>query len=224
MPDERASREFFNRVNEQGFDARLGRARGTLRLDVDDGGPVEHWLVSLDRGAIHVSRVGDTAADCVVRLDQVTLDGIVSGDVNPTAALLRGAIAATGNIDLLLYLQRLFPAERDAHDAHRPWPQGGMMGDSQVSILDGNTFVVSDDCGDIDASPTDPTGLFAWDTRFLSQWVLTVNGERLSAVDRRAAVLPDALLPGAGHRNRLRRRQAVGDPAARRSATASTRS
>lgn len=41
------------------------------------------------------------------------------------------------------------------------------MSSSQVSILDGNTFVVSDECGDIDPSPTDPTGLFAWDTRFL---------------------------------------------------------
>ena len=56
------------------------------------------------------------------------------------------------------------------------------MSDAQVSILDGNTFVVSDECGDIDPSPTDPTGLFAWDTRFLSQWVLTVNGSRLSSL------------------------------------------
>ena len=56
------------------------------------------------------------------------------------------------------------------------------MTDSQVSILDGNTFVVSDRCGDIDPSPTDPTGLFAWDTRFLSQWVLTVDGSRLSSL------------------------------------------
>jgi hypothetical protein len=55
-----------------------------------------------------------------------------------------------------------------------------MMGNSQVSILEGNTFVVSDACGDIEASATDPTGLFAWDTRFLSRWVLTVNGERLA--------------------------------------------
>jgi glycogen debranching enzyme len=52
----------------------------------------------------------------------------------------------------------------------------------QVSILDGNTFVVSDGCGDIDATPTEPTGLFAWDTRFLSQWVLTVNGQRLAGL------------------------------------------
>ena len=53
-----------------------------------------------------------------------------------------------------------------------------MSGD--VKILDGNTFVVSDDSGDIEASLTDPTGLFSFDTRFLSKWVLTVNGQRLN--------------------------------------------
>ncbi|MEV0270374.1 glycogen debranching N-terminal domain-containing protein [Hamadaea sp. NPDC050747] len=51
-----------------------------------------------------------------------------------------------------------------------------------VSILHGNTFVVSDDRGDIEASPTEPDGLFAWDTRFLSRWVLTVDGQRLQAL------------------------------------------
>ena len=54
------------------------------------------------------------------------------------------------------------------------------MNDGLVKILDGNTFVVSDERGDIEASPTDPTGLFSFDTRFLSRWVLTVNGERLN--------------------------------------------
>jgi glycogen debranching enzyme len=54
------------------------------------------------------------------------------------------------------------------------------MSDGLVQILDGNTFVVSDRRGDIEASLTDPTGLFSFDTRFLSRWVLTVNGERLN--------------------------------------------
>ena len=54
------------------------------------------------------------------------------------------------------------------------------MSDALVKILDGNTFVVSDERGDIEASLTDPTGLFSFDTRFLSKWVLTVNGERLN--------------------------------------------
>jgi glycogen debranching enzyme len=54
--------------------------------------------------------------------------------------------------------------------------------DESVKILDGNTFVVSDARGDIEASATDPAGLFSSDTRFLSLWVLTVNGERLNAL------------------------------------------
>ena len=54
------------------------------------------------------------------------------------------------------------------------------MSDELVQILEGNTFVVSDDRGDIEASLTDPTGLFSFDTRFLSRWVLTVNGQRLT--------------------------------------------
>ncbi|MBO0832064.1 MAG: amylo-alpha-1,6-glucosidase, partial [Actinobacteria bacterium] len=56
------------------------------------------------------------------------------------------------------------------------------MSDQLVNILEGNTFVVSDDRGDIEASKIDPTGLFSFDTRFLSRWVLTVNGQRLTAL------------------------------------------
>lgn len=54
------------------------------------------------------------------------------------------------------------------------------MSDDLVQILDGNTFVVSDRRGDIEASLTDPTGLFSFDTRFLSKWVLTIDGQRLN--------------------------------------------
>ncbi len=56
------------------------------------------------------------------------------------------------------------------------------MSDQLVQILEGNTFVVSDERGDVEASGTDPTGLFSFDTRFLSRWVLTINGQRLSAL------------------------------------------
>jgi glycogen debranching enzyme len=44
-----------------------------------------------------------------------------------------------------------------------------------LTILEGSTFCVSDELGDI----SEPTmGLFAHDTRFLSRWVLTINGAR----------------------------------------------
>jgi glycogen debranching enzyme len=56
------------------------------------------------------------------------------------------------------------------------------MTEGFVNILDGNTFVVSDVQGDIDATPNSPSGFFSFDTRFLSKWILTVNGQRVSAL------------------------------------------
>ena len=55
-----------------------------------------------------------------------------------------------------------------------------------VDVLEGNTFVVSDERGDIDGSPVEAHGLFDRDTRYLSRWILTLDGKRLStlSVDR----------------------------------------
>jgi len=54
------------------------------------------------------------------------------------------------------------------------------MRQPRVSVMDGVCFVVSDRSGDMLASPQDLVGLFSFDTRFLSRWVLTVNGQRLT--------------------------------------------
>ncbi|MET8838407.1 glycogen debranching N-terminal domain-containing protein, partial [Micromonospora sp. NPDC004540] len=56
------------------------------------------------------------------------------------------------------------------------------MSDGLVRLLDGNTFVVSEETGDIDASPAIPTGFFSFDTRFLSKWILSINGQRVNAL------------------------------------------
>jgi glycogen debranching enzyme len=75
------------------------------------------------------------------------------------------------------------------------------VSDDLVQILDGNTFVVSDARGDIEASPTDPTGLFSFDTRFLSRWVLTISGQRLNALSTDDLQYFEArffLVPGTG--------------------------
>jgi glycogen debranching enzyme len=53
------------------------------------------------------------------------------------------------------------------------------MSEEFIRILDGNRFAVSDGSGDFDVSSTFPTGLFSFDTRFLSTWSLSVNNERL---------------------------------------------
>ncbi|GAA5184229.1 glycogen debranching N-terminal domain-containing protein [Rugosimonospora acidiphila] len=75
------------------------------------------------------------------------------------------------------------------------------MSETSVNILDGNTFVVSDTSGDIEASPSEPNGMFSYDTRFLSTWVMTINGERLSPLsidDLHYFQTRFFLVPGAG--------------------------
>ncbi len=75
------------------------------------------------------------------------------------------------------------------------------MSTDSVSILDGNTFVVSDRRGDIDASPSDAQGLFQDDTRFLSKWLLTVNDQRpnvLSVEDLHYYEVQHFLVPTTG--------------------------
>ena len=70
-----------------------------------------------------------------------------------------------------------------------------------VDVLEGNTFVVSDERGDIDGSPAEAHGLFDRDTRYLSRWVLTLDGKRLStlSVDNGASATPASPRMGGGH-------------------------
>ncbi|HZB22817.1 MAG TPA: glycogen debranching N-terminal domain-containing protein [Gaiellaceae bacterium] len=56
------------------------------------------------------------------------------------------------------------------------------MPQETISILDGSTFLVSDLRGDVVASPDEAQGFFYRDTRFLSLWRLTVDGEPLDAL------------------------------------------
>jgi glycogen debranching enzyme len=94
-----------------------------------------------------------------------------------------------------------------------------VMSDDLVKILDGNTFVVSDSRGDIEASLTDPTGLFSFDNRFLSTWILTVDGQRLNPLsvdDLQYFETRFFLVPGTGtvyvdSKLSVIRRRAVGD-------------
>jgi glycogen debranching enzyme len=52
----------------------------------------------------------------------------------------------------------------------------------QISILEGSTFIVSKENGDIDAAMDATDGLFYRDTRHLSRWDLRINGRELAAL------------------------------------------
>ncbi|MFG1661455.1 glycogen debranching N-terminal domain-containing protein [Micromonospora chersina] len=51
-----------------------------------------------------------------------------------------------------------------------------------INILDRTAFLVCGTNGNINPSREYPTGLFSWDTRFLSAWELRINGEPVSAL------------------------------------------
>ena len=164
--------QFFAELAARGHEPLLRKASGSMRFDVVDGRRTRRWLVAVERGDMTVRSGGGGDASCVVRADKAVFDKVASGRLNAVAAVLRGDLQVEGDWRLLVRMQRLFPGPRRK--------TSDRVNDGLVKILDGNTFVVSDARGDIEASFTDPTGLFSFDTRFLSRWVLTVNGERLN--------------------------------------------
>jgi glycogen debranching enzyme len=71
----------------------------------------------------------------------------------------------------------------------------------EVSVLEGNTFVLSRRNGDVDAGPGEPHGLFHRDTRHLSRWLLTIDGKKLDALstdDTKSFSARFFLVPGTG--------------------------
>ncbi|HEY1366470.1 MAG TPA: SCP2 sterol-binding domain-containing protein [Gaiellaceae bacterium] len=103
-----ATAEFFADLKQRGHEPRLGSTSGSVRIELTDGGQTERWLVSLDRGDLAVSRRSG-AADSTVRAEKAVFDRLVSGELNAVTALLRGEMAAEGNLDVLVLFQRLFP-------------------------------------------------------------------------------------------------------------------
>jgi putative sterol carrier protein len=101
------SAEFFDRLAERGHDPLLEKATGAIRFDVKDDGKTQRWRVAIDKGDIDVSR-SNAAADCVVTTDPVTLQRVLSGNVNPFAAVLRGTVAIEGDSELIVLFQRVF--------------------------------------------------------------------------------------------------------------------
>jgi hypothetical protein len=101
-----ATTAFFEELAQRGYEPRAATMRGSVRFDLRCGRRTERWLLSVDRGAIAVSRT-NAAADAVVRADEALFDGLVRGEVNAMAALLRGALTIEGDGRLLLLFQRL---------------------------------------------------------------------------------------------------------------------
>lgn len=101
--------DFFDDLSKRGNEPLLGKVRATVRFDIVDDGRTDRWLLAITDGALKVSR-GDDEADCVITASKADFDLVASGQRNPMATALRGALTMDGNPRLLIRIQRLFPA------------------------------------------------------------------------------------------------------------------
>lgn len=102
------SAQFFDDLGRRGHEPLLRTMTVTLRFDLASGQRTEHWLVTVTRGDIAVSR-GTGRADAIVGVDKQLFDEIVRSDANFMASLARGAITVEGDVRPLVRFQRLFP-------------------------------------------------------------------------------------------------------------------
>ena len=99
--------QFFDELARRGREPLLRKATGVIRFDIADNGRKERWIVSIDHGDIDVSH-RNVAGDCRLSAPRAVFEQIASGEVNATAAMLRGTVQAEGDWRLLVLAQRLF--------------------------------------------------------------------------------------------------------------------
>jgi hypothetical protein len=99
---------FFEELGRRGHEPRLRRIVATVRFNISEGKRTSHWRVEIARGDIRVSR--DSAKGCCgICADRALFDGIVTGQVNAIAAMLRGALWVDGDRETWVLVQRLLP-------------------------------------------------------------------------------------------------------------------
>ena len=108
MPD--PTSEFFEGLADRGRIPSLQRISRTLRIDVDRDGRNDHWRLDIRRGSVAVTRSEpNTEADCVIAASGELMDDLVTGRANAMASTLRDELVMSGDPNVLVRFQRLFP-------------------------------------------------------------------------------------------------------------------
>lgn len=108
----------FERISRLGRVDALAEVDGRLRFDVHEADRVEHRAIIVHRGQISVTdQVEDP--DCVVDVDKDLFDRMAAGQSNAMTALLRGDMMVSGDVRLLVLLERLLPGPAGAHGPRR---------------------------------------------------------------------------------------------------------
>jgi predicted lipid carrier protein YhbT len=100
--------EFFQELGRRGHEPLLAKVTGRVRFDLVDDGRTDRWLVAVDQGDTTVSHQGG-AADCTIRADRALFARLCRGEENAMAAVLRGALVCSGDVELLFAIQRILP-------------------------------------------------------------------------------------------------------------------
>jgi predicted lipid carrier protein YhbT len=101
--------EFFEELGRRGHEPLLAKVTGRVRFElVDGGGTTDRWLVAVDKGDTVVSHQGGPAA-CTIQAERALFERLCRGEENAMAAVLRGALVCTGDVELLFAIQRILP-------------------------------------------------------------------------------------------------------------------
>jgi putative sterol carrier protein len=100
--------EFFEELDRREHEPLLAKVTGRVRFDLVEGGRPDRWLVAVDKGDTTVWHKG-SPADCVIRADRALFERLCRGQENAMAAVLRGELVCSGDVELLFAIQRIFP-------------------------------------------------------------------------------------------------------------------
>jgi predicted lipid carrier protein YhbT len=100
--------EFFEELGRRDHEPLLAKVTGRVRFDLVEAGRPDRWLVAVDKGDMTVWHKGGPA-DCTVRADRALFERLCRGEENAMAAVLRGALVCSGDVELLFAIQRIFP-------------------------------------------------------------------------------------------------------------------
>jgi hypothetical protein len=118
--------ELFEEVGRHRHEPRLENANGSVRIELVEGTCTEHWFIEITDGDIEVSRE-NLEADAAFRAERTLFDRAAVGEENLTAALLRGAVTAEGDLELVVILERLMPGPPSSVARRRLVADGGAL-------------------------------------------------------------------------------------------------
>lgn len=100
---------FFAQLARRAPERLLRRTAGMIRFDLEEGGSLDVWHLTITHGRIAVERrVRD--ADAVIRTRRDFFLRMARGEAKPLAAWLRNDLTAEGHFRYVVLLERLFPA------------------------------------------------------------------------------------------------------------------